>query len=286
MYETLIFLHIPKTAGTTFAAILGRNFPRSRVARVYPGIGLGEREFKALPEARRAGLACVMGHFDFGLHRFVPGRSVYATFLRDPVRQAVSRYRHIRASRWHPLHYMIRDGASIEDFVSRAPDNYQTRALCGVEIEAGRPHPVLGEEHLAAARRNLQERFVLVGITERFDESVLLAGHRCGLPDVRYMRRNVRARSGGPGLSTRALRAIEAQTALDRALYAWAQGELDARVAQAGEGFQRELERFRQANARYARFAGPLHRLLAGAAHNARLARSMARKLGRRPAQT
>lgn len=278
MDETLIFLHIPKTAGTTFAAILRRNFPRSRVARVYPEIGLSEREFKALPEARRAGLACVMGHFDFGLHRSVPGRSVYATFLRDPVRQTISRYRHIRASRWHPLHYMIRDGASIEDFARRTQGNYQTRALCGVEIEAGRPHPVLGEEDLARAKQNLRERFAVVGITERFDESVLLAGRSCGLRDVRYVRRNVRARSGGPELSTGALHAIEEQTGLDRALYAWAQGELDARIAQGGEEFLRELDRFRQANARYARLAGRVDLLAAGTVHVARLAGALVRR--------
>ena len=286
MAKTLIFLHIPKTAGTTFAVILERCYARSRVARVYPGIGLSVEELASLPPSRLAALDCVMGHFDFGLHRHLPGPAVYATFLRDPVRQVVSRYRHIQSSRWHPLHHLVRDGAPIEEFVRRLPGNYLTRALCDVEIEAGRPHTVLGEEHLARAKSNIEEHFALVGITERFDESVLLARHRCGLSDVRYVRRNVRGGGERPSLSARDRRAIDEETVLDRALYDWAQRRLDAEIAALGDGFPSELERYRQANARYARLTGPLHRLISLAAHNARLARSVAARLGRRLSQT
>ena len=115
MQEVLIFVHIPKTAGTTFAAILERNFRASRIVSVYPNFGITTSELRALPDETRATMECVKGHFDYGIHRDLGRPFRYVTFLRHPVEQVRSRYNHMRSSRAHPLHHLARKGISLEE---------------------------------------------------------------------------------------------------------------------------------------------------------------------------
>ena len=44
----LLFVHIPKTAGTTFTGILDRNYPSSRVLNLYFKFGLTVKKFREL----------------------------------------------------------------------------------------------------------------------------------------------------------------------------------------------------------------------------------------------
>jgi len=194
--ELLIFVHIPKTAGTTFAAILERNFRPSRIVSVYPNFGISEAELRALPDESRRAMECVKGHFDYGIHRALRRPFRYVTFLRHPVEQLRSRYNHMRSSRSHPLHHLARQGISLEEFVRVSPDNYQTRTLAGIEPRPGQGYPVLTERDLEQVKANVEEHFGLVGIAERFDPSLILARRSLGLERILYVSRNVRRHPG------------------------------------------------------------------------------------------
>lgn len=82
--QTVIFLHLPRTAGTTLHRIIERQV---RPEGIF-SIGWTEQEsvqaYRELSQARKAEIRMVRGHMAFGLHEFVPGPSTYFTLLRDP----------------------------------------------------------------------------------------------------------------------------------------------------------------------------------------------------------
>src|SRR5256885_12995965 len=98
--ETLIFLHIPKTGGSTIYKVLERQSSRAKTFRLdSPQIA----RFKTLPAAQRGRYRLIQGHLYFGLHRFIPRASTYITFLRRPVERVLSFYYYARST---PDHYL------------------------------------------------------------------------------------------------------------------------------------------------------------------------------------
>ena len=280
MGEVLIFVHIPKTAGTTFAAILERNFRPSSIVSVYPNFGISEAELRDLPDDKRRTMECVKGHFDYGIHRHLGRPFRYVTFLRHPVEQVRSRYNHMRSSRSHPLHHLARQGISLEEFVRISPDNYQARTLAG--IEPGQGNIALTERDLERIKANVEDHFALVGIAERFDDSLILARRSLGLEHVRYVSRNVRRRPGeAPPLSDSTRRIVEDHARFDLALYRWALARLERAVEADRDAFESELAAFRAANARYSRMMWPADAMSHRATKAARYLRFLYRKVAR-----
>jgi hypothetical protein len=75
---------------------------------------------------------------------------------------------------------------------------------------------------LEAAKRNLQEHFIGVGISERFDETVLMFRNLLGWENAYYAKENVtRNRSAKPDVAHDVIKAIEETNALDIELYAF-----------------------------------------------------------------
>ena len=281
----VIFLHIPKTAGLTLRDVLRRQAADGRVyephlkpsqarvrhlrhvveggeePEVEPGGDRNRGHVEALaamgPE-RVAGLRILYGHLWFGIHRALPAEgisSTYLTILRDPVDRVLSLYQH-RVEK-HGLQQ------TVEEYVAADRDaparDGQVRRLVGSQAELYRA-PVT-DEMLATAKRHVEERFAVVGLTERFDETVVLLGRVFGWSDVRYVRRNVRTgRPRREQLSAEAVAAIEERNRHDRELYRFAAERLERQIEAEGPGFAEEVERFRRRNARYQRVHGPLER--------------------------
>lgn len=97
---TLVFVHVPKCAGTTFRHALRQWF----------GAGLlifdshDEQALSAQVRDRDPPVSAIAGHFTFGVQRAVPGPHVLVSLVRDPVDRLVSFYRHVRDAADHPLH--------------------------------------------------------------------------------------------------------------------------------------------------------------------------------------
>jgi hypothetical protein len=273
---TVIFLHVGKTAGTTLRRILRRQFPRSQVLVLMPGRtpelldppvardGRPQRPsaprertleaFARLPQEQRARPRLIMGHTVFGLHAHVPRPSTYVTMLRDPMRLVPSQYAYIMRTPQHRLHEtLVSRGMSLADYVTSGvslyTDNSQTRALSG-DREAA--FGECDESMLARAVENLERHFSVVGVTERFDESLLLLRHAFGWSRLHYTAANVTGRSGGAAsaLDAHTARLVERHNLLDLELYRIARERLDAAVA-AVPWFEGELERFRRRNGIY-----------------------------------
>ena len=72
---TIIFLHIPRTGGTTFQKIPPRNY-RGEETLIFDGARHREQveQFANLPESQRAKYNFISGHLYYGFHRFLPER--------------------------------------------------------------------------------------------------------------------------------------------------------------------------------------------------------------------
>ena len=90
--DVVFFVHVMKTAGTSFQFYLGQNVP---AARTFPGAADGIDAqmrldaLRAIPQARRAGLRLYFGHFPAFAAEIV-GATRTVTVLRDPVERVVS----------------------------------------------------------------------------------------------------------------------------------------------------------------------------------------------------
>jgi len=256
--QTVIFIHIPKAAGTTFYQVLNRQYKVEHILYIEPGKDRrGSIDaFWQLPEDRKAHLRCIHGHMPFGLHQWLPQPATYITILRNPVERVVSYYYFVRRTRVHHFHSeLVEKNMSLEDFVRKIVDinetNLQTRWISGcVDFDSllMPPYEQLPANALDLAKENIKKYFAVCGLTERFDESVLLMQRVLGWRNVYYMRRNVgRRRPPREQMPSSTLRLIEKYEEKDLALYEFA-GERLTEMFDAYGIFAKQVQRFRTLN--------------------------------------
>lgn len=250
----LIFLHVPKAAGTTLQEIIVRQYPGGKGFR-FTGAPEREREFLAMSDAERAAYDVLTGHVAYGIHRHVPGSPVYVTMLRDPVERIISHYYFVLRKPDHYLHDLVAGGRmSLRDYVERRAsielDNDQTRYFVEQPRPTDRFVPIT-PDLLERAKRNLERGFAVVGLAERFDESLVLMQGAFGWLDVTYERRNVTEdRPGRHQIDDATLAVIRDVNRFDAELYEFAVRLFERRVESLGDAFDDRLRVFRQAQAR------------------------------------
>jgi hypothetical protein len=274
--EVLLFLHIPKTAGTSLTELIydeyrkrrggsGEYVNRARLDLAHGVLYLKENHsagfFRAgrVPAPRpsdvrvlqRPDVDIVVGHFTFGLHRYIERPTSYITMLRDPVERVTSLYRHLLA---YPDHYDVnahvtRKRFGLTEFVThlrlREADNDQVRRLSGMDAPFGQ----CSREMLERAKQNLTRAFLVVGITERFDESLALLHEHLGWRQERYQRRLVnRDHHGRGGLTEDELAVVSRQNALDLELYEYASEHFTDAFDAAGPTVRARAQRLARVN--------------------------------------
>lgn len=171
--KAVIFLHIPKTAGTTLNRIIEGQYSPFEIFTMDPyRIRATPERLKRLSEGRRRRLRVVRGHMFYGIHEFLPQGATYITMLRDPVARALSTYYFILRRPLNPLHRKVKkERLGVEDCIRLFPQrhNLQCRLIAGVKDTA-----IADERLLEMAKENLVKSFSVVGISERFKESLML----------------------------------------------------------------------------------------------------------------
>ena len=251
---TVIFLHIGKTAGTTLRQVLRRNFPSSQimVVRIHgrPRDETLDR-FAALPEEVRARPRLLVGHTVYGLHEHVPRPSVYISMVRKPFNLVLSQYRFVLRTPGHRHHEIVSSKhMSIQEYIesgiSMEMDNSQTRAISG---DRSTPFGGCTDDMLEAAKRHIDESFPIVGLTERFDETLILLRKTFGWSKLHYVSANVAPKE--PLAMSEEVRAlIEDHNRLDRELYRYV-GERFDEALRTYPSFDEELSRFRKTSSMY-----------------------------------
>jgi hypothetical protein len=223
----VLYLHIPKTAGTSMRHLLEAHYRAAERVYLYryaPGIPIDD--FLAMPEAERSSARLIFGHFQYGLHDSLPQRSRYVTMLRHPVARVGSLYHHYRNHRGK-FHDAARE-LSLDDFIQRGlamgMDNGMVRQIAGVR---GTRFGECSREHLEAAKLHIEERFDAALIYESMEQSLTTLGQVLGRRLQTPHRVNVGGRTA-PDPESREL--IERVNALDLELYHWVRQRLESGV--------------------------------------------------------
>lgn len=186
MPAILLFMHIPKTAGTTFRFIVEQQYRPRELAALYPG---HREQFDAFQAAaRKRPPLAAMGHFRFGLHRRLAPVTRYVTFLRDPVDQALSHFNHLRDSD-HPDHRaVVRPADGLDRFlVHDWARNLQTQYVTGLTADEIDADP---DEAFRIATEIFRHHFLGVGVVEQFAASVKALADRLDWRVPRFGRLN------------------------------------------------------------------------------------------------
>lgn len=219
--DAVIFLHVPKTAGTTLNRLIEWEYPVRQMYSVDPVLFTwSSKHLRKYPASRLRGIRMFKGHMLFGLHEILPQPATYITVLREPVDRVLSAFYFMRTYKLHPLYWkMRRENWTLEDFIHRSPrTNVQCKIIAGAEYE--KP---CTEEICARAMSNIEKHFSVVGLSERFEESLALMKLRYGWKLSSYSSFNVtRARPKKRDLPQATLDLIMEKNSYDVALYDFA----------------------------------------------------------------
>jgi hypothetical protein len=217
--EALIFLHIPKTAGTTLNRIIEWQYSPFEIFTMDPyRIRATPERLKRLAERRRRRLRMVRGHMFYGIHECLPQGATYMTMLRDPVARALSAYYFILRRPLNPFHRKVkRERLTVEDCLRLFPQrhNLQCRMIAGVKDTA-----IADERLLDMAKEHLTNSFSVVGICERFEESLMLMATTFDWEIPFY--KNCKVSKARPQISPSTVEMIRDHNRLDVGLYEFA----------------------------------------------------------------
>jgi hypothetical protein len=221
----LCFVHLPKTAGTTLTSILDAQFDRHEICPINYWTDLAQQSPQDLAQYR-----FFRGHFPYEVSRLLNQQALYLTVLRDPIERVISGYEFMKTcTPTRPQAIITQQKAlslSLKEFVcdpeASGVINSQTLQLAGREAFPTLPAPT-DPIWLEVAQQNLS-RFALIGLTERFQETIALITYCFGWkPLVEFQNLMVtKRRPRKDELAQDVIDAIAERNQLDLALYQYA----------------------------------------------------------------
>ncbi|MFO0842740.1 MAG: hypothetical protein U0797_10145 [Gemmataceae bacterium] len=182
----LLFLHIPKTAGSSVNEFLVNRFAADELHSIYPSFGA---DVRGMVPGRP--VACYAGHVYYDLTTFLPPNLTVFTALRDPVERALSAYFFYKRV---PREELLRGGPyvanlqhmDLAEFALRFPlsaratfGNYQTYYFSrDYASEPQRKDDPIDRADLGRAKDNLAK--CVVGLTDRLHDALTLLCHEFG----------------------------------------------------------------------------------------------------------
>jgi Sulfotransferase family len=216
--QGLIFLHIPKSAGTTVNRLIEGEYPLFQIFSVDPFFSRwSRRHLWSLPPERLKRFRIFKGHMPFGLHKILPQPVTYFAVFRDPIDRVISAFYFMRNYPLNPNYWRFRRlDWQLDDFVCNSPrDNVQTKMVAGAPYEEPCTTEIFEE-----AKHNLRQHFSVVGLAERFEESLALMKLRYGWKLESYSSFNItRRRPSKQELPQTTLDLIAEKNSFDIALY-------------------------------------------------------------------
>lgn len=259
--ELIIFSHILKTGGLAFSNIMNRQYKPNFFMAAQEPFKI-RREINKLEKIAKDSdhkIQAVSGHVGIGLHELLPQSSKYITILRDPVDRLLSQYYHC-----------CRGGLaiSIKDFVSMQPRfsyNLQTRFLSGFEfneqlkgawdesyffnVDSDYYRAKCTTAMLELAKHNLKENCYF-GLTERFEESVLMFRQRLGWnwKNIWYIKTNIGTNRPDKEVDSDVLECLQKANELDIELYRYAKQKFEEQIKIDPSSFKKKTVIFNKVN--------------------------------------
>ena len=208
----LVFIHLPKTGGTTLNHIFFGKFPRKKIFHILNTLDC--ETFLQMSDEKRNEFDCITGHVPACIHNFISRPCRYIILLREPLERAISDYYFTLTDTRHPRHERYnREKVTLEEHLREErgsipgiiklllyPDLEVLRDIPGIKKWRGFKSYKMNKmiegcrtiSRTAKSKRKLREDFFQVGVLERFEEFIFLLSHKLkwDLPDYRIENRS------------------------------------------------------------------------------------------------
>ena len=252
--KTVIFNHIPKTAGLTLSAMLEKQYSKDTIFSTLGWKG-GRREairyFKNLSEFERNKFSSITGHSALELFNYIKSPVVLIMF-RHPVERVISLYSYVRRNSWHEFH-KITNQYSLSECYDNNIHHEWTELTNGQSSSLISSINKITVDSIENDIDNFDkikffiEEFCLVGLVERFDESIILFRDRLGWKkNLYYYKINVSRKKQNRNNEIRDI--ILSYNKDDYALYNYALQYFKDSVFCENNNFQEKVQSFKSKN--------------------------------------
>lgn len=222
---TIRFLHIPKTAGTAFTGILKRLYPGTIHFSFSSNIKADIERFNNLPEKKRKEIKVFKGHAPISTGLLEADAASIITLLRDPIERVKSFCQHVSEGKAPNLRKMFPpERFDLDLFLENGSEqlsNLQTKMLInsghsssGYLLETLSPF-----EAKQMALENLRKKVLHFGLTEFFDESLIIFARAFDWPTPYYLHKNQKDLTKPLKFNDRHLRRLAELNSIDIEVY-------------------------------------------------------------------
>ena len=250
--DLFIHLHIPKTGGTTLRDIIQRQYRAEKILMI-PKLEESENILKEVSTSQINQLKLIQGHLKYGIHNHFHRRAKYFALIRDPINRVLSTYYYVLSQKNNPQNLSTSNNQmTIYDFVQSGVNpfliNGQTQLISGKTGDIDNPI-IESEELFSLAKENIENDFLFLGITEMFDETILILKNMLGWHMPYYSIANrTKKKPNYDAVNPTIISFIKEHNQLDIKLYNITKTSLLNRIAEENDIFQNRINKFKKIN--------------------------------------
>lgn len=233
-------MHIPKTGGGTLNTIIKKQYEEIEV--ISNGGFWGDKPpwKNHFSKDKIEKLQCIRGHFPFGIHEQFAKPFTYLTMMRNPVERMISLYYHVTTSPNNRMYHRAKN-LSMKQFMEREAFKIQTVNMQTRQLSGGKT------VNLQLAKENLNNYFSVVGITERYNESIFLMSQELGWTNfnINFQKKHVNPyRLKRDEIPQEVIDIIMKNNKLDMEIYEYANEQFNKRILNLDSQSKEKLKNF------------------------------------------
>ena len=252
MKDLFIHLHIPKTGGTTLRDIIQRQYQSEKILMI-PKLDESEDILKEVSTSQINQLKLIQGHLKYGIHNHFHRRAKYFAIIRDPINRVLSTYYYVLSQKNNPQNLSTSNNQmTIYDYVQSGVNpfliNGQTQLISGKTGNIENPI-IKSEELFSLAKENIANDFLFLGITEMFDETILILKNMLGWHMPYYSIANrTKNKPNYDAVNPTIISFIKEHNQLDIKLYNITKTSLLNKIVEENDIFQNRINKFKKIN--------------------------------------